>query len=77
MYGVDMSKPGGQEYYDSIVKLYAGWGVDYIKADDMAIPSHGAEIEALHKAIVKSGRPIVLSLSPGPADISQGRFLRR
>ena len=74
MYGVDMSKPGGQEYYDSIVKLYAGWGVDYIKADDMAIPFHGAEIEALHKAIVKSGRPIVLSLSPGPADITKADF---
>ncbi len=74
MYGVDMSKPGGQEYYDSIVKLYAGWGVDYIKADDMAIPFHGAEIEALHKAIVKSGRPIVLSLSPGPADIAKADF---
>ena len=74
MYGVDMSKPGGQEYYDSIVKLYAEWGVDYIKADDMAIPFHGAEIEALHKAIVKSGRPIVLSLSPGPADITKADF---
>ncbi|MDR3703046.1 MAG: glycoside hydrolase family 27 protein [Candidatus Sulfopaludibacter sp.] len=74
MYGVDMSKPGGQEYYDSIVRLYAGWGVDYIKADDMAIPLHAAEIEALHKAIVKSGRPIVLSLSPGPADIAKADF---
>jgi alpha-galactosidase len=74
MYGVDMSKPGGQEYYDSIVRLYAGWGVDYIKADDMAIPLHAAEIEALHQAIVKSGRPIVLSLSPGPADIGKADF---
>ncbi len=74
MYGVDMSKPGGQEYYDSIVKLYAGWGIDYIKADDMAIPLHAAEIEALHKAIVKSRRPIVLSLSPGPADIAKADF---
>jgi alpha-galactosidase len=74
MYGVDLSKPGGQAYYDSIVSLYAGWGVDYIKADDMAIPFHGAEISALHKAIVKSGRPIVLSLSPGPADLSKAAF---
>ncbi len=74
MYGVDMSKPGGQEYYDSIVKMYAGWGVDYIKADDMARPLHAAEIEALHKAIVKSGRRIVLSLSPGPADLAQADF---
>ncbi len=74
MYGVDMTKPGAQDYYDSIVKLYAGWGVDYIKADDMAIPLHAAEIEALHKAIVKSHRPIVLSLSPGPADLTKADF---
>jgi alpha-galactosidase len=74
MYGVDMTKPSGQAYYDSIVRLYAGWGVDYIKADDMARPLHAAEIEALHKAIVKSKRPIVLSLSPGPADLTQASF---
>jgi alpha-galactosidase len=74
MYGVDMTKNGGQAYYDSIVKMYAGWGVDYIKADDMAIPFHGAEIAALHKAILKAGRPIVLSLSPGPADINKAAF---
>jgi alpha-galactosidase len=71
MYGVDMTKPGAQDYYNSLVKMYAGWGVDYIKADDIATPFHIDEIEALHRAIVKSGRPIVLSLSPGPADISK------
>lgn len=74
MYGLDMSKPGAQQYYDSIVELYASWGVDYIKADDMAIPFHGSEIAGLHKAIVKSGRSIVLSLSPGPADLSKADF---
>ena len=48
MYGVDTSKPGAQAYYDSLLKLYAGWGVDYIKADDMAAPTyHRGEIEAL------------------------------
>jgi alpha-galactosidase len=41
MYGVDMSKPHAQAYYDSIVKMYASWGVDCIKADDMAVPFHG------------------------------------
>ncbi len=71
MYGVDMSKPGAQDYYDSILKLYASWGVDYIKADDIASPFHGDEIAALHRAIEKSGRPIVLSLSPGPADVAK------
>jgi alpha-galactosidase len=74
MYGVDMTKDGSQAYYDSIVKMYAGWGVDYIKADAMAIPFHGPEIAALHKAILNSGRPIVLSLSPGPADITKAAF---
>jgi hypothetical protein len=76
MYGVDMSKPGAQAYYDSIVKLYASWGVDFIKADDMTRPYHGAEIAALHRAIAKSGRAIVLSLSPGPAPTVQVDDLR-
>jgi len=76
MYGVDTSKPGGQDYYDSIVKLYAGWGVDFIKADDIARPTHGGEIVALHKAILKTGRPIVLSLSPGPAMVKDKELLQ-
>lgn len=63
MYGVDVTKEGGQAYYDSIVKLYVEWGVDFIKADDMARPLHAGEIDALDKAIRKSGRPMVLSLS--------------
>ena len=68
MYGVDMSKPGAQAYYDSIINLYASWGVDFVKCDDISRPYDSvqkAEIEALRKAIDKSGRPIVLSLSPG------------
>jgi len=77
MYGVDMSKPGAQAYYDSIVAQYAAWGVDFIKADDMSRPYHTAEVEALHRAIVKSGRPIVLSLSPGPAPLDEVVSLRQ
>jgi alpha-galactosidase len=75
MYGVDTAKPGAQDYYDSILMLYAEWGVDYIKADDMSSPYHASEIEALSRAIRRIGRPIVLSLSPGPADISQVHHL--
>jgi hypothetical protein len=79
MYGVDVSRPGGQEYYDSIVKLYASWGADFLKADDMfgAGPGgdHSTEIAALSKAIRKSGRPIVLSLSPGTHDIAKAEFI--
>lgn len=77
MYGVDMTKAGGADYYDSIVKLYAEWGVDFIKADDIARPVAREEIAALHKAIVKSGRPMVLSLSPGPATIKDLDFLQQ
>jgi len=65
MYGIDMSKKGAQEYYNSIFELYATWGVDYVKVDDIATPYHAAEIEAVRKAIDKCGRPMVLSLSPG------------
>ena len=76
MYGVDMSRPNAQAYYDSLLKLYAEWGVDYIKADDIARPAHREEIAALHRAIQKTGRPIVLSLSPGPAMVKDIEFLR-
>ncbi len=69
MYGVDMSKNGAREYYNSIVKLYAEWGVDFIKVDDIEHTGNhtywGAEVEAFSNAITASGRPMVLSLSPG------------
>jgi alpha-galactosidase len=74
-YGVDMSKPGAQAYYDSIAELYASWGADYIKADDMNTPARASEILALHEALKKTGRPIVLSLSPGPNLPQYGDFL--
>jgi len=76
MYGIDTTRAGGQDYYDSILKMYADWGVDYIKADDIARPAHRGEIAALHQAIRKTGRPIVLSLSPGPAMIKDVAFLQ-
>ena len=81
MYGVDVSKPGGQDYYDSIARLYASWGLDFIKADDMfgAGPTgdHSSEIEALSKALRKTGRPIVLSLSPGTRDANSAALIGR
>lgn len=76
MYGVDVSRPGGQDYYDSLLQLYAAWGVDYIKADDIARPVHRDEIAALHRAIAKTGREIVLSLSPGPAGVKDLAFFQ-
>jgi alpha-galactosidase len=76
MYGLDMSRPGAQDYYDSLLRLYASWGVDFIKADDIARPVHRDEIAALHSAIQKTGRPIVLSLSPGPATVKDLAFFQ-
>jgi hypothetical protein len=59
--------PAGQAYYDSMLKLYAGWGLDYIKVDCISDhPYRPTEIRQIAKAIKKTGRPIVLSLSPGP-----------
>ncbi len=77
MLGINMEHPGGQAYYNSILQLYADWGVDYIKADDMSHPYHERDIAALHKAIEASGRPIVLSLSPGPAPLDRLEHLRQ
>jgi len=74
--GVNMTKKGAQEYYNSLFELYASWGVDYIKVDDIVDQYHADEIEAIHKAILNCGRPIVLSLSPGPAFIGNPKHLR-
>lgn len=75
MCGIDMSRSGAQEYYDSIISMYADWGVDFIKVDDIARPYHKAEIEAIQKAIQKTGREIILSLSPGEAPLNEAKHL--
>lgn len=81
MYGVNVDLPEGQLYYDSLIELYAEWGVDFIKVDDIADSklygeAHRKEIVAIRQAIDKIGRPMVLSLSPGPAHLSDGTFLQ-
>lgn len=75
MCGVYMSREGAQEYYDSLFELYASWGVDLVKVDDIARPYHPSEVEAIRKAIDKTGRQIVLSLSPGDASLSAAEHL--
>ena len=70
MYGIDPDKEGAAEYYNSIFDLYASWGVDYVKVDDIAFPYHYRETELIRAAIDRTGRDIVLSLSPGPALLS-------
>ncbi|NDV46589.1 glycoside hydrolase family 27 protein [Paludibacter sp. 221] len=76
-YGIDMSKPGAQEYYDSMFELYESWGIDYVKVDDLLSPIYAYdEIEAIRKAMDKIKRPIVLSLSPGPAPVENINHLQ-
>lgn len=78
MFGVDLRKPGAQAYYDSLFELYASWGVDFVKVDDIARPydeGQKAEIEAIRRAIDKTGRRIVLSLSPGDTPIERGEHV--
>lgn len=74
MYGIDMTKPGAAEYYESLFSQYRSWGVDYVKADDLLSPSYAVgDIEAISRAAHRNG--IVLSLSPGPAPIEQAGHL--
>jgi len=73
MYGVDMSKPGAQEYYDSVFAQMAAWDLDFVKVDDLSAPRfHTPEVEAIRKAIDKTGRKIAFSTSPGATPLSAG-----
>jgi len=71
MYTVDTLRQGAQEYYHSIFKLYASWGVDYVKVDDLSRPYHQGEIAMIRKAIDQSGRPMVFSTSPGATPLEK------
>jgi alpha-galactosidase len=63
--------PAGQAWYDSLMAQYAAWGVDYLKVDCISDhPYKPTEIRMIHRAILKTGRPMVLSLSPGPTSPS-------
>jgi alpha-galactosidase len=77
-YGADASKPAAQLYYDSIAALYASWGVDLIKVDCISShPYRGDEIRMVSEALRKTGRPIVLSLSPGAAPLEKIDEMRK
>jgi hypothetical protein len=67
----------GQAYYDSLGKLYASWGLDFVKVDCISQPYDADEIHMMSAALKKSGRPIVLSLSPGPTPIEQASDVRK
>jgi alpha-galactosidase len=89
MYTVDASKQGAQQYYNSLFVLFASWGIDFIKVDDLSRPYHGDEIEMIRKAIDScgptsaeglrsaGGRPIVLSTSPGETPIKYADHIRK
>jgi len=77
-YGVDPAKPAGRAYYDSIARLYAQWGVDFLKVDCISShPYKGEDIRMIREALDKTGRAIVLSLSPGPAPLDKAREMQR
>ena len=79
MYGLHCDRPEAAAYYDSIFRLYASWGVDFIKCDDIAreYPQCRREIELISEACRRCGRDMVLSLSPGPSPLEQAEHLKK
>ena len=68
----------GQAWYDSLISQYAGWGVDLLKVDCIAAhPYKVDEIQMIRRAIDKTGRPMVLSLSPGPTSLDNAAEVGR
>jgi hypothetical protein len=77
MFGVRGETAAGQAYYDSLFKLYAGWGLDFVKVDDLSEPYATNEVAAIRSAIDKCGRPILFSTSPGPAPLDRAEHLKQ
>lgn len=78
MYTIVPGKKGAQEYYNSIFKLYADWGVDFVKVDDLSSPIYFAEeIEMIRKAIEKTKRKILLSTSPGETPLANANHVQQ
>jgi len=76
-YTIVANKPGAQEYYNSLFDMYADWGVDFVKIDDLSAPVyHAAEVELIRNAIDQCGRTIVLSTSPGPTPLGQANHVK-
>lgn len=67
----------GRAYYASVAKLYAQWGLDFLKVDCIARPYREAEIHMVSGALKATGRPIVLSLSPGPTPLDEAADVSR
>lgn len=77
MWGLNMSNSCAQAYLDSVFQLLASWGVDFVKVDDIAAPTYRqSEVEGYRTAIANSGRPMVLSLSPGATPLAAGSHVQ-
>ena len=79
MYGVDPDKEGAKAYYDSIFALYAEWGVDFIKCDDICreLPHEEGELVLLSESLRNCGRDMIVSLSPGPALLEKAELYKQ
>ena len=64
-YGVKLDMPEAQAWYDSLFEMFASWGLDFIKYDDLGSPVRERETEMILAAMDKCGRDMVFSLSPG------------
>ncbi|MFE6969337.1 glycoside hydrolase family 27 protein [Isoptericola sp. NPDC057653] len=68
-YGLRTDHPGAQAWLDAMIDHVVGWGVDFLKVDDMLAPYHAGAVEALSLAVrraeLRHGRRVVVSLSPG------------
>jgi alpha-galactosidase len=69
-YGLDMNHPAATAYLNSIFELYASWGVDFVKIDDLSRPYYTAEAEGYRNAIDNCGRKMVMSTSPGATSLT-------
>jgi alpha-galactosidase len=77
-YGLDTTKPAAQAYYDSLARQFADWHVDFVKIDCISSrPYKGDEIRLISQALKKTGRPMVLSLSPGAAPLDKADELAK
>jgi hypothetical protein len=78
MYTIVPDKVGSQEYYNSIFELYASWGLDFVKVDDLSSPIYfEKEVEMIRKAIDRTGRKILLSTSPGETPIDHADHVQK
>jgi hypothetical protein len=80
MYGLNFGSPAAQAYLNSILTMYAAWGIDYIKIDDLVNSNVSPRttfktyIQGYRAAIDSTHRPIVFSTSPGATPIGDSVF---